>query len=234
MAIRVLIADDEELIRTGFGMILGAAEDIEVVGEAADGGAAVDQALVTHPDVVLMDIRMPRLDGIEATRRIRGRADCDAQVVILTTFGVDEYVYAALAAGASGFLLKDGPAQELIDAVRVVARGDALLSPAITRRLIERFARQTSPRAGLREQLAELTPRELEVLELLAHGLSNGEIAARLVVGEATVKTHVGRVLMKLGVRDRTQAVVFAYEAGVVEPGGGQAAGGSSAGMRPT
>ena len=218
MSIRVLIADDQELVSTGFRMILSAHEDIEVVGEAADGAAAVELALRLRPDVVLMDIRMPRMDGIEATRRILAdpRAG-DARVVVLTTFDADEYVYEALAAGASGFLLKDGPADELLRAVRVVAAGESLLSPAVTTRVIERFAR----RGGLRPApaLEELTPRELEVLRLLARGLSNAEIAERLVIGDATVKTHVARVLLKLDVRDRVQAVVAAYESGVVQPG---------------
>jgi DNA-binding NarL/FixJ family response regulator len=219
VSIRVLIADDQELVSTGFRMILSAHEDIEVVGEAADGAAAVEHALRLRPDVVLMDIRMPRMDGIEATRKILAdpRAG-DARVVVLTTFDADEYVYEALAAGASGFLLKDGPADELLRAVRVVAAGESLLSPAVTTRVIERFARRGG---GTRAApaLDELTPRELEVLRLLARGMSNAEIAERLVIGDATVKTHVARVLLKLGLRDRVQAVVTAYESGIVQPG---------------
>jgi DNA-binding NarL/FixJ family response regulator len=190
-----------------------------VVGVAADGAEAVELALRTRPDVVLMDIRMPRMDGIEATRRILadGRAG-GARVVVLTTFDADEYVYDALAAGASGFLLKDGPADELLRAVRVVAHGETLLSPAVTTKVIERFARRGGA-AGPLPGLDELTPRELEVLKLLARGLSNAEIAERLVIGDATVKTHVARVLLKLDLRDRAQAVIAAYESGIVQPG---------------
>lgn len=211
--IRVFLVDDEELVRTGLRMILDAEPDIEVVGEAADGDTGIVRVEHALPDVVLMDIRMPRMDGVEATRRIcTGRSG--AKVVVLTTFDVDEHVYAALAAGASGFLLKDAPAVQLIHAIRVAAAGDALLAPSVTRRLIARFA-DTPPRArpGLP---TDLTSREAEVLSLLAEGLSNAEIADRLVVGEATVKTHVARVLAKLGVRDRVQAVVLAYRSGLV------------------
>ena len=215
----MLVADDQELVSTGFKMILSAQEDIDVVGVAADGAEAVELALRTRPDVVLMDIRMPRMDGIEATRRILadGRAGA-ARVVVLTTFDADEYVYDALAAGASGFLLKDGPADELLRAVRVVAHGETLLSPAVTTKVIERFARRGGAATPL-PGLDELTPRELEVLKLLARGLSNAEIAERLVIGDATVKTHVARVLLKLDLRDRAQAVIAAYESGIVQPG---------------
>jgi DNA-binding NarL/FixJ family response regulator len=218
VSIRVLIADDQELVSTGFRMILSAQEDIDVVGTAANGAEAVEQALRLLPDVVLMDIRMPRMDGIEATRRILADSRSGgARVVVLTTFDADEYVYDALAAGASGFLLKDGPADDLLRAVRVVAAGESLLAPAVTTKVIERFARRGNARPG--PDLAELTPRELEVLKLLARGLSNAEIAERLVIGDATVKTHVARVLLKLDLRDRAQAVIAAYESGVVEPG---------------
>jgi DNA-binding NarL/FixJ family response regulator len=215
--VRVVIADDQAMMRAGFRMILEAQPDIEVVGEAGDGVEAVDVATRLRPDVVLMDIRMPRLDGVEATRRLTGQ-----RVLILTTFGLDEYVVDTLRAGASGFLLKDAPPEDLVRAVRVVAAGDALLSPAVTRQLLDRVAAGLD--AAPREPpaaLSELTERELEVLRLVAQGLSNHEIAERLVVGEATVKTHVSRVLMKLGLRDRVQAVVFAYEAGLVRPASG-------------
>jgi DNA-binding NarL/FixJ family response regulator len=219
MSVRVLIADDQELIRTGFRMILDTAPDIEVAGEAASGRDAVRAVRDLKPDVVLMDIRMPDLDGIEATRRILAENhQPPPKVLILTTFDLDEYVYDALRAGASGFLLKDVPAQQLASAVRTVGDGGALLSPAITRRLIEQFAVASSIRRPPPE-IDELTPRELEVFRLLASGMSNGEIAARLIVGETTVKTHVTRILTKLGVRDRVQAVVLAYETGVITPG---------------
>ena len=213
----VLIADDQRLVRAGFRAILETRPDITVVGEAGDGLAAVDLARRRRPDVVLMDIRMPGMDGIEATRRIL-EVDDGIAVLMLTTFDLDEYVYDALRAGASGFLLKDVPAEELIEAVRIVAAGDALIAPAITKRLLARFARSAPPRvpdAGL----AQLTPRESEVLGLVARGLSNAEIAAELVLSEATVKTHVKRLLSKLGLRDRVQAVVLAYETGLVTPG---------------
>jgi DNA-binding NarL/FixJ family response regulator len=215
--IRVLLADDQELVRSGFRLILDLAEGIEVVGEAGDGQQAVRLAKELRPDVVLMDVRMPGLDGIEATRRL-GQAGVEARVLVLTTFDLDEYVYAAVRAGASGFLLKDAPREQLVTAVRTVARGEALLSPAITQRLIERFLNRPTP-ARTAPALAELSARELEVLRLLARGMSNAEIAAALFVGEATVKTHVARVFAKLDLRDRVQAVVFAYESGLVEPG---------------
>jgi DNA-binding NarL/FixJ family response regulator len=219
MSTRVVIADDQHLIRTGFRMILAAEPDIEVVGEAATGAEAVTLARELRPDVVLMDIRMPELDGIEATRRIIAENHKpQTKVLILTTFDLDEYVYDALRAGASGFLLKDVPAHQLAAGVRSVGEGDALLAPSITRRMIEQFAAARAP-GDVAHGLDELTPRELEVFRLLATGMSNGEIAAQLVVAETTVKTHVTRVLMKLGVRDRVQAVVLAYEAGIISPG---------------
>jgi DNA-binding NarL/FixJ family response regulator len=218
--IRVLIADDQALVRAGFRMILDAEEDIDVVGEASDGVEAVEQARRLDPDVVLMDIRMPELDGIEATRRVIAvGGDAPARVLMLTTFDLNEYVYEALRAGASGFLLKDVPPEELAAGIRVVARGDALLAPSITRRLIHEFAR-ASPAPEPPAAFSELTAREVEVFRLVARGLSNAEIAAELVVSETTVKTHVARLLMKLGVRDRVQAVVLAYESGVAVPGG--------------
>jgi len=215
--IRVLLADDQELVRSGFRLILDLTEGIEVVGEAADGREAVRLAKELQPDVVLMDVRMPELDGIEATRRLR-QAGAEARVLVLTTFDLDEYVYEAMRAGASGFLLKDAPREQLVTAVLTVARGEALLAPAITQRLIERFVGRPSPDQAA-PALAELSARELEVLRLLARGLSNAEIAAELIIGEATVKTHVARILRKLDLRDRIQAVVFAYETGIVEPG---------------
>ncbi|GAA4720507.1 response regulator [Phytohabitans rumicis] len=217
--IRVLVADDHHLVRTGFRVILEAEDDVEVVGEASDGAQAVDLAARTRPDVVLMDVEMPVFDGLEATRRIVA-ADAGPAVLILTTFDRDDYLFAALQAGASGFLLKNGTPEALIDAIRVLARGDALLAPEITRRVIATFTRPgaTTPSDGTR--LSVLTPREHEVLVLLAGGATNAEIAAALFLGEATVKTHVSRVLAKLGLRDRTQAVVFAYEHGVVTPRG--------------
>jgi DNA-binding NarL/FixJ family response regulator len=217
-SIRVLIADDQMLVRQGFTVLLGAEPGIEVVGQAVDGLDAVDKVAELAPDVVLMDIRMPRLGGIEATRRIAGGT---VKILVLTTFDLDEYVYEALRAGASGFLLKDASAAELAHAVRVVAAGDGLLSPNITKRLIVEFSRTAAaPRAGLRERVCDLTERETEVLTLIAQGLSNTEIAAHLFVAEHTVKTHVSRILTKLGLRDRTQAAIFAYEAGVVRPAG--------------
>ncbi|HET7235783.1 MAG TPA: response regulator transcription factor [Actinomycetota bacterium] len=215
--IRVLIADDQELMRTGFRLILDAQDDIEVVGGAIDGADAIRQFERLHPDVVVMDVRMPAMDGIEATRRL-SVADPPARVLILTTFDLDEYVYEALRAGASGFLLKDRPSEELVAAVRVIAAGEALLAPSVTRRLIEEFAKRPGA-AGPPAGLDELTPREREVLVLMAHGLSNTEIATSLFVAETTVKTHVGRVLQKLRLRDRAQAVVLAYESGLVQPG---------------
>ncbi|MFA4927347.1 MAG: response regulator transcription factor [Patulibacter sp.] len=218
MSIRVLLVDDQELLRSGFRMILEASPDITVVGEAADGADGAEQAWLRRPDVVLMDIRMGEVDGIEATRRIIA-ADA-GKVVILTTFDLDEYVYAALRAGASGFLLKDTRPDDLVHAVRVVAEGEALLAPRVTRRLLERFGGDLAPPAkGADAELGDLTEREREVLRLVAGGLSNLEIAERLVLTEATVKTHVSNMLRKLDVRDRVQAVVWAYEHGVVRPG---------------
>jgi DNA-binding NarL/FixJ family response regulator len=225
MSIRVLVADDQAMVREGLLVLLGAQEGIEVVGEAADGRDAVEKAAALRPDVVLMDVRMPVLDGLEATRRILGdqgrRAD-DAsgttRVLILTTFDLDEYVYQALRAGASGFLLKDATAQTLTEAVRVVATGDAMLSPAVTRRLLGTFARLGGPRGPTRDQVDRLTERETEVLVLIARGRSNAEIASELVLAEQTVKTHVSRILAKLDLRDRTQAAIFAYETGLVRP----------------
>jgi DNA-binding NarL/FixJ family response regulator len=218
--IRVLIADDQALVRAGFRMILDAEDDLMVVAEAADGLQAVDQARRAKPDVVLMDIRMPELDGIEATRRLLEVAP-DVRVLMLTTFDLNEYVYDALRAGASGFLLKDVPPEDLAAGIRVVARGDALLAPSITRRLIVEFARAAPAAPAPPRGLEDLTERELEVFKLIARGLSNAEIAAELVVSETTVKTHVARVLMKLGVRDRVQAVVLAYESGIAVPQAG-------------
>ncbi|MFD8158394.1 response regulator [Streptomyces malaysiensis] len=218
--IRVLIADDQMMVRQGFTVLLNAEPDIEVVGQAVDGADAVAQVAELAPDVVLMDIRMPGVGGIEATRRLTEPAGATVKVLVLTTFDLDEYVYEALRAGASGFLLKDASADELAHAVRVVAAGDALLAPNITKRLIGEFSRVTAaaPRAPLRDRVGDLTERETEVLTLIAQGLSNAEIAARLVVAEQTVKTHVSRILFKLGLRDRTQAAVFAYETGLVRP----------------
>jgi DNA-binding NarL/FixJ family response regulator len=216
--IRILITDDQALVRTGFRVIVDAEPDLEVVGEAADGRAAIDETLRLHPDVVLMDIRMPNLDGIEATRRIAAKGPRGPRVLILTTFDLDEYVYEALRAGASGFLLKDAGAEELLHAIRVVAAGEALLSPSITRRLIADYASRP-PTSEHPAALAELTPRELEVLSFVARGLSNSDIARRLVLGEATIKTHVARIFQKLNLHDRAQAVVLAYESGLVTPG---------------
>jgi DNA-binding NarL/FixJ family response regulator len=218
--VSVLIADDQALVRAGFRSILEAQPGIKVVGEAADGRDAVALARNRHPDVVLMDIQMPDIDGLEATRRIVEGADPDDSIAVLmlTTFDLNEYVYEALRAGASGFLLKDVPPEDLVAAVRVVAAGDGLIAPTITKRLIEQFARSAPPTTPP-EGLDELTPREVEVLTLIARGLSNGEIADELVISAATVKTHVKRVLSKLGARDRVQAVVAAYEAGLVTPG---------------
>jgi DNA-binding NarL/FixJ family response regulator len=218
--IRVLIADDQELVRDGFGMILDAQPDMEVVGGAHDGREAIEMARELRPDVVLMDIRMPELDGIAATRRLMADGD-PPRVLMLTTFDGDEYVYEAMKAGASGFMLKDVRREELVNAVRVVAAGDALLAPALTRRLIADFVRRPPPGAGPSGAMAELTDRELDVVRLVARGRSNAEIAADLVVSEATVKTHVARILAKLGLRDRVQVVVAAYESGFVQPGEG-------------
>jgi DNA-binding NarL/FixJ family response regulator len=218
--VRVVILDDQELVRAGFRMILDAEDDIDVVGDAADGSQAVDLVRRTAADVALMDIRMPDVDGIEATRQIHG-AGLPTRVLVLTTFDLDEYVFDAVRAGASGFLLKDTPPEDLVRAVHIVAAGDALLAPSVTRRLIEEFGRANpSSPAAADDRLERLTDREREVLVLMARGLSNTEIAGALIVGEATVKTHVGRVLMKLDVRDRVQAVVFAYDTGLVRPGG--------------
>jgi DNA-binding NarL/FixJ family response regulator len=239
MTIRILIVDDQALLRTGFRMILEAEPDLTVVGEAEDGRRAIEQTARLAPDVVLMDIRMPSMDGLEATRRIvsgRGAnasvdhdadaganpdavADASPRVIILTTFDLDEYVYDALRAGASGFLLKDAPPSQLIDGIRAVAGGDALIAPSVTRRLIREFAARPRPAAGPPPVLDELTPRELEVLALVARGQSNAEIAAELAVSSTTVKTHVARILMKLDLRDRVQAVVLAYESGLIQPG---------------
>jgi len=219
VSIRVLIADDQTLVRAGFRKILEGDPAIEVVGEAADGLEAVEHSRVHVPDVVLMDIRMPGLDGIAATRRLSEELKDGPRVLVLTTFGLEEYVYEALRAGASGFLLKDVPPEQLIGAVHVVARGDALLDPAITRSVIEAFASRPAARRELAETIEELTPREREVFALVARGLSNAEIAGELVVGDGTVKTHVAHLLLKLGLRDRVQAVIYAYEAGVVQPG---------------
>ena len=216
--IRVLIADDQALVRGGFHSILAGQEDIDVVGEAEDGVQAVAEAERLQPDVVLMDIRMPGMDGIEATRRIAARG-LPSRVLVLTTFDVDEYVYDAMRAGASGFLLKTAPPKQLADAVRTIAAGEALLAASVTRRLIEQFVRRPPPGARVPPGLEELTERELDVLRLIARARSNAEIATELFVSEATVKSHVNRILTKLDLRDRAQAIVLAYEAGLVEPG---------------
>ena len=218
MSVRVLLVDDQALVRAGFRMILDAEADIEVIGEAADGGEAVDFVRLNNTDVVLMDVRMPNLDGIEATRRILG-LDGETKVLMLTTFDMDEYVYEALRAGASGFLLKDVPPEQLVSAILVVAQGEALLSPSVTRRVIEEFTKRPPQREGPPPEIADLTAREVEVLQLIARGLSNAEIAKELFVSETTVKTHVARVLMKCNLRDRVQAVVLAYESGLIRPG---------------
>lgn len=218
MSIRVLIADDQALVRAGFRKILEADSQIDVVAEAADGLEAVEAARRLGPDVVLMDIRMPNLDGLEATRRLLDGDGQTTRVLILTTFGLNEYVYEALRAGASGLLLKDAPPEDLLSAIHVIDRGDALLDRSITRAVIEEFARRPL-RTDLTGKLEDLTAREREVLELLARGLSNAEIAAKFVLSEGTVKTHVASVLRKLGLRDRVQAVIYAYESGLVEPG---------------
>ncbi len=218
--VRVLIADDQALVRAGFKMILDAEDDLDVIGEAADGLEAVELARRLKPDVVLMDIRMPQLDGIEATRRVVALDGAEpVRVLMLTTFDLNEYVYEALRAGASGFLLKDVPPEQLAAGIRVIAQGEALLAPSITKRLISEFASAAPAAATPPKGLDELTARELEVFKLIARGLSNNEIAAELIVSETTVKTHVARVLMKLGLRDRVQAVVLAYESGIAVPG---------------
>ncbi|MDQ2744901.1 MAG: response regulator transcription factor [Chloroflexota bacterium] len=222
-SLRAVIADDQALVRAGFRMILDTEPDIEVVGEARDGEEAVAAWRRLRPDVLLMDIRMPNMDGLEAARHILAGGANSCRVVMLTTFDLDEYVYAALQAGASGFLLKDVSPEQLVGAVRLVAAGDALLAPSITRRLVERFARPKALSMGSHSARSTLTPRELEVLLLMARGMSNAEIADALILSEATVKTHVARILPKLSLRDRVQAVVFAYEAGLVQPGGNAA-----------
>jgi DNA-binding NarL/FixJ family response regulator len=219
MSIRIVLVDDEHLVRAGLRLILESEDDLEVVGEADDGGGAVEVVTATDPDVVLMDIQMPGMDGLEATRQIvaLGREE-SSRVLILTTFELDEYVYDALRAGASGFLLKRTPATELVNAIRVVAEGEALLAPSVTRRLIDEFARRPRGDRPSPEALDDLTAREREVLELVAQGMSNREIAAQLFVSEGTVKTHIKRIFYKLGLRDRTQAVILAYDVGLVEP----------------
>ena len=218
---RCLVVDDQAMVREGFGALLGAQGDLAVVGLAADGAEAVELARDLRPDVVLMDVRMPVMDGIQATSRILADKELDGppRVLILTTFDLDDYVYEALRAGASGFLLKDAPAQELVHAVRVVAAGDALLAPSVTKRLIAELAQRRAPVAPAPQGLDELTPRELEVLRLIARGMSNAEISRELVIAEETTKTHVGRILMKLHLRDRAQAVVLAYESRLITPG---------------
>ncbi|MEV1018987.1 response regulator transcription factor [Streptomyces sp. NPDC050264] len=222
MTIRVIIVDDQSMVRAGFAALLSAQSDIDVVGEAPDGRQGVDVSRSTHPDVVLMDVRMPEMDGLAAARELLDPPQGVVhrpKVLMLTTFDVDDYVYAALRAGASGFLLKDAPPADLISAVRVVAAGEALLAPTVTKRLIEDFAKTRPARRDRSPRLKSLTPRESEVLELIARGLSNQEIARKLVLAEQTVKTHIGRVLAKLGLRDRAQAVIFAYESGLITPG---------------
>jgi DNA-binding NarL/FixJ family response regulator len=220
MSVRVVIADDQALVRAGFKMILEAEPEIEVVGEAEDGVEAVELIKRLKPDVALMDIRMPRLNGLEATRQItNGAGDVPTRVLVLTTFDLNEYVYEALRAGASGFLLKDVPSEQLVAGIHVVARGEALLAPSITRRLIEEFAKNQPVEVTPPKEVEELTAREMEVFKLIARGMSNAEVAAELIVSETTVKTHVARILMKLHLRDRVQAVVYAYETGMVQPG---------------
>jgi DNA-binding NarL/FixJ family response regulator len=217
--IKILIADDHELMRGGLRGMLDGQPDMEVVGEAEDGAEAVDEAVRLRPDVAILDIRMPRLDGIEATRRLMALGDGAPKVLVLTTFDLDEYVYEALRAGAGGFMLKDAPPRQLAEAVRTVAAGEALLAPAITKRLVERFVQRPPSHRARSGQFADLTERELEVVKLVTKGLSNAEIGERLYLSEATIKTHLTRILSKLGVRDRVQAVVLAYENGLVEPG---------------
>lgn len=219
MTISVVLADDQAMVRAGFRMILEAETDIEIVGEAQDGEEAVSVATRVRPEVVLMDVQMPKMDGLEATRRLLEQGEFAGRVVILTTFERDDYVFEALRSGASGFLLKNAPPEELVHAVRVVAAGDGLLAPSVTRRIIEAYAQRPPPRRDDR-LMQRLTDRELEVVRLLAKGRSNVELAAELYVSEGTVKTHVSSVLTKLGLRDRVQAVVFAYESGLVQPGG--------------
>jgi DNA-binding NarL/FixJ family response regulator len=219
VTVRVVIADDQGMVRSGFTTLLNSEPDIEVVGEAVNGEEAITRAVQLKPDVMLMDVRMPVLDGLQATRQITAMTGAP-KILVLTTFDLDDYVYQALRWGASGFLLKDASARELADAVRVVAAGDALLSPGVTKRLIAEFARMGAPRGPSRKSLQNLTERESEVLALVARGMSNAEIASRLFVAEQTIKTHVSRILMKLSLRDRTQAVVLAYETGLVQPGG--------------
>jgi len=216
MSIRVLVADDQSMVRAGFRMLLSQEHDIEVVAEASNGREAIDKASRFHPTIVLMDIRMPELDGLQATRRILAKDDA-ARILILTTFDLDEYVYEALRAGASGFVLKDDPPEQLLSAIRTVAGGDALLSPSITKRVIERFAR--IPQLTPRKELQDLTERELDVLRLIARGLSNAEIGEKLYISDTTVKTHITHIFQKLDLRDRVQAVVFAYESGLLEAG---------------
>jgi DNA-binding NarL/FixJ family response regulator len=215
----VLLCDDQELVRDGFRLILDLEDDMEVVGEAADGAECIEQVATRRPDVVLMDIRMPRMDGVEATRRLVA-AGTPAKILVLTTFDLDEYVFEALHAGASGFMLKDVPREQLVAAIRLVARGDAVTAPKITSRLIEQFVTTPPPSAGVPDAVSSLSERELDVFRLVARGRSNAEIAAELFLGEATIKTHVGSILTKLDLRDRVQAVVLAYECGLVRPGG--------------
>ena len=221
MTISVAIIDDQALMRDAFTMILNAQEDLHVVGDAEDGQAGVELCRRTNADIALMDVRMPKMDGIEATKLICADPHISTRVLMLTTFDLDEYIYAAMRAGASGFLLKDTPAKELADAVRIIAEGNALLAPSVTKRLIEEFAQRPEPRDNTVSLPADLTEREHEALQLLARGMSNREIAEEMFVGEATAKTHVSRLLTKLGVRDRVQAVVLAYESGIVQPGSG-------------
>ena len=221
MSVRVVIADDQALVRAGFKMILEAEPEIQVIGEAEDGVEAVEMIKRLKPDVALMDIRMPRLNGLEATREVvsNGDAERPTRVLMLTTFDLNEYVYEALRAGASGFLLKDVPADQLVAGIHVVAQGEALLAPSITRRLIEEFAKNQPVERAAPKEVEELTAREMEVFKLIARGMSNAEVAAELIVSETTVKTHVARILMKLHLRDRVQAVVYAYESGMIQPG---------------